>query len=198
MNASTLRAPQTLKAARPSKKQPPLRCRLCPLRDSWGQCLDRQRKSGRCGDWVWYVRGGKQLRHLYVKPHDPRTSRQRNSRAQFGAASKRYGEWLTEKQQEACIAAAAKVQSRPRLGQSGSLTGQQYWIRRYFAAKAAHHAQAARSGRKALQIKGIVVSTSGTRRRITGSPPGNRRNQEGRTPVLRSSIARVGQYEEGP
>jgi hypothetical protein len=37
---------------------------------------------------------------------------------------------LTDEQQDACIAAGAKVRSRPRLGQSGPLTGQQYWMRK--------------------------------------------------------------------
>ena len=44
-----------------------LRCRDCPFRAPSGKCLDRTIKSGRCGDWVWYLREGKPWRHLYVK-----------------------------------------------------------------------------------------------------------------------------------
>ncbi len=39
-----------------------------------------------------------------------------------------YSRHLTQEQRRACIAAGAKRQTRPRLGQSGPLTGQQYWV----------------------------------------------------------------------
>jgi hypothetical protein len=81
------------------------------------------------------MRGRKQYRHLYVKPKDPRTPRQLHWRARFGAASKTYSESMTEEQRAACIAAGAKLHSLPRLAQSGPLTGQQYSIRREYAAK---------------------------------------------------------------
>jgi hypothetical protein len=110
-------------------------CRRCPLRGPWGECRAAGLKSGRCGDWVWYLRGRKQCRHLYVKPKDPRTPRQLHWRARFGAASKTYSESMTQEQRDACIAAGAKLQSRRRLAQSGPLTGQQYSIRREYAAK---------------------------------------------------------------
>ena len=48
-------------------------CRRCPFRAPSGRCLDRAIKSGRCGDWIWFVRHGKQIRRLYVRPRDPRT-----------------------------------------------------------------------------------------------------------------------------
>jgi hypothetical protein len=71
-------------------------------------------------------------------PHDPRTPAQLRSRARLGAASRKYNYSLTEKQQDACIAAGAKLRSRPRLGQPGPLTGQQYSIRRQYALQKAH------------------------------------------------------------
>jgi len=114
------------------------RCRRCPFLAPSGQCLDRAIKSGRCGDWIWFVRYGKQIRRRYVRPHDPSTLAQLRSRARLSDASRKYSHSLTEKQHEACIAAGAKLRSRPRLGQSGPLTGQQYSIRRQYALQKAH------------------------------------------------------------
>ena len=79
------------------------------------------------------MRHGKQVRRRYLHPRDPRTPAQLRSRARLGATSRKYSYSLTEKQQNACVAAAAKRQSRPRSGQSGPLTGQQYSIRRQYA-----------------------------------------------------------------
>jgi len=88
--------------------------------------------SGRDGDWVYYVVNGKQFRRRYVRPHDPRTPAQLRVRKNFGTSSHRWSQngHLTEQQRDACHAAAAKVKSRPRLGQSGPLTGQQYFVGR--------------------------------------------------------------------
>ena len=84
------------------------------------------------------MRDGKQIRRRYVRLHEPRTLAQLRSRARLSAASRKYSYSLTEKQQNACIAAGAKRRSRPRLGQSGPLTGQQYSIRRQYALQKAH------------------------------------------------------------
>ena len=46
----------------------------------------------------------------------------------MAAASKAYNEVLTEEERKACIAEGAKRRTRPRLGQSGPQTGQQYWV----------------------------------------------------------------------
>jgi hypothetical protein len=156
-------------------KRPAHRCRLCPYCGPWGECLDRRLKSGRCGDWIWYLRGRKQCRRLYAKPQNPRTPGQRYWRRQFGAASKRYSHSLRQEQQDVCIAAGAKLRSRSRLGQSGPLTGQQYSVQRDCAAKATQEALDAKSAMKALQTKGILPSTPDTRRDITGPPPGHHR-----------------------
>ena len=113
-------------------------CRRCPFCGPSGECLDRTIKSGHCGDRIWFVRHGKQICRLYVRPHDPRTPAQLRSRAHLGAASRTYSYSLTDKQRRACIAAGAKRRSRSRLGQSGPLSGQQYSIRRQYALQKAH------------------------------------------------------------
>src|ERR1022692_2541694 len=131
------------------------RCRGCPCLASSGRCLDPAIKSGRCGDWVWYMRGNKQFRHLYVKPRDPRTPKQLRGRARFGAASKNYSGSLTKKQREDRLAAGAKFRSQPRLAQSGPLTGQQYSIRKEYAAHAEKRALGAERRMEALQTLGV-------------------------------------------
>jgi len=113
-------------------------CRRCPLCGPSGECFDPALKSGRCGDWIWWVRAGKQIRRPYVKPHDPRTPAQLRSRARLSAASRKYSCSLTEKQRNACIAAGAKRRTRPRLYQSGPMTGQQYSISKEYALQRAH------------------------------------------------------------
>jgi hypothetical protein len=89
-------------------------------------------RSGRWGEWVFYMRGNKQCRRRYVVPRDPRTPGQLRSRAALAAASKAWSEScrLTPEDRQAWIAAGAKVQSRVRLGQSGPLTGQQHFVGR--------------------------------------------------------------------
>jgi len=57
----------------------------------------------------------------------PRTGAQLRVRATFGAASRAWGESLREEERLALIAAGGRVRSRVRLGQSGRLTGQQYF-----------------------------------------------------------------------
>ena len=98
MKTSAPPAPEAPKAPRTHKQRPAHWCHRCPFCGPGGQCLDRRLKSGRCGDWVWYLRDGRQLRRLYVKPQDPLSPAQRDCRAQFGAASARYSHSLTEKQ----------------------------------------------------------------------------------------------------
>jgi hypothetical protein len=56
--------------------------------------------------------GSKQFRRLWLRPRDPRTPSQRYWRARFRAASKAYSESLTDEQQDACIAAGAKLPCR--------------------------------------------------------------------------------------
>jgi hypothetical protein len=135
------------------------RCPRCPFYDPSGKCRDKTIRSGRCGDWIWYVRNGQQFRRLWSRPRDPRTPLQRQWRARLGAASRRYSEGLPDGQQEACIAAGARLQSRPRLFQSGPLTGQQYWVRQECAREAAVGVRSAGPVTKPLQTQGILAST---------------------------------------
>jgi hypothetical protein len=103
-------------------------CRRCPFCGPMGECLDPALKSGRCGDWIWWVRDGRQRRRSYVRPHDPRSAAQLRSRARLSAASRDYSCSLSEEQRTDAIAAGANCRTRPRLAQSGPMTGQQYWI----------------------------------------------------------------------
>src|ERR1039457_3238881 len=48
-------------------------CRRCPLRAPSGRYLNPTLRSGRCRDWIWYMRGGKQCRRRYTRPRDPGT-----------------------------------------------------------------------------------------------------------------------------
>jgi hypothetical protein len=81
-------------------------CRRCPFRAPSRRCLDPAIKSGRCDDWVWYLWRNQQRRHVYFKPADPRTSKQRRWRARFGAVSRKYSKSLTDEQQDAFGSAA--------------------------------------------------------------------------------------------
>lgn len=87
-------------------------------------------RSGRDGKWVYYLRGRKQCRRRYVLPNDPRTKGQLRARAAFAAASKAWSHspQLTEEHRREWRVAGAKVRSRPRLYQSGPLTGQLYFV----------------------------------------------------------------------
>jgi hypothetical protein len=89
-------------------------------------------KSGRWGRWVYYLRRNKQCRRRYVRPRDPRTSAQLRCRAALSAASKAWSDSrkLTEGQRRACRQAGARVKTRGRLGQRGTLTGQLYFVAR--------------------------------------------------------------------
>jgi hypothetical protein len=88
--------------------------------------------SGRCGGYVYSWHHGRLHWHRYVVPKDPCTLAQRRSRAAFGTASKAWSEnnTLTPEQRDAWHAEAAKIKSRPRLGQSGRLTAQQHIVGR--------------------------------------------------------------------
>jgi hypothetical protein len=159
-------------------------CRRCPFCGPSGECLDPALKSGRCGDWIWWVLHGKQIRRPYFYPRDPRSPAQLRSRARFSAASGKYSDYLTEKQRNACITAGAKRRSRPRLGQSGPLTGQQYSIRKEYALQKAHGK--AIKGPLAPQVaqpQRLNPTSSDPHRGATGAPPD--RHRRGARPVSR-------------
>ena len=148
-------------------------CRGCPLRGPRGRCLNPTLRSGRCGDWVWYMRGGKQCRRHYARPKDPRTLAQLLCRVRLKTASRRYSRMLTQEEREACIAAGTKLRSRTRLAQSGSLTGQQYWVRKDSAhVKVNVKPTKPKTAPQVAKPQRVTRSTSGLHRTLTGHSPG--------------------------
>jgi hypothetical protein len=148
------------------------KCRHCPLRGPSGRCLNPVLRSGKCGDWIWYVRGGKQHRRRYARPKDPCTLAQLLCRTRFRTASRRYSRSLTEEERAACIAAGAKLRSRSRHGQRGPLTGQQYWVRQDSAhAKVNVKPTKAKTASQVPQPERDTRSTSGLHRIYTGPTP---------------------------
>jgi hypothetical protein len=85
-------------------------------------------KSGRSGDVVFFMIRNRQRDRAYVIPKNVRNAATKCARTAFGALSKAYSTLLSEEQQAAWNAAAAKVLSRPRLGQCGPLTGQEHFV----------------------------------------------------------------------
>ena len=151
-------------------------CRRCPLRPPSGRCLNPAFKSGRCGDWIWYMRGGKQCRRRYTRPKDPGTLAQLLCRARLSTSSRRYGRSLTDKERAACIAAGAKLRSRARLDQSGPLTGQQYWVRKdAIHAKVKVKPTKAKTARQVPKPQRVTRSTSGLHHSPSRVSPGSRR-----------------------
>jgi hypothetical protein len=152
------------------------RCGQCPFCSPSGGCLDAALKSGRCGSWIWFVRGGKQLRRRYVRPRDPATLAQLRSRDRLSVTSWKYSALLTDEQQDACIAAGAKVQSRPRLDQSGTLTGQQFHVHREYARdKAKSKVTKVQIASQLTQPQQVTRTSWDTRRGHAGVTPRSRR-----------------------
>jgi len=162
------------------------KCRRCPLRGPSGRCLNPVLRSGKCGDWIWYVRGGKQHRRRYARPKDPCTLAQLLCRTRFRTASRRYSRSLTEEERAACIAAGAKLRSRSRHGQRGPLTGQQYWVRQDSAqAKVNVKPTKAKTAPQPLQPERVTRSTSEQYRIYTGDTPSIHRRGAVRTRMRR-------------
>src|ERR1035437_6451733 len=183
--------PNRSKLQRAINKRDKLRrnwCRRCPFCAPSGRCLNTTLRIGRCGDWVYYrLRGNKQHRRRWVRPKDPRTPNQLQNRARLGTTSHSYGAVLTEEERVACIAAGAKRQSRPRLGQSGPLTGQQYSVHKAYAKNAAAKVQNTRIPAKVPQPRKVTRPTWGPHQSIARVLPGMHRrgtrhagNEEGR------------------
>jgi len=150
-------------------------CRRCRFCAPSGQCLDPTIRNGRCGDWVYYLLpGNKQRRRRWVRPKDPRTPAQLQNRSRLAAASHKYSAGLTKRQQDACIAAGARRPSRPRLGQAGPLTGQQYLVRKQYATNAATKVQNTKFPAKVPKPQRVTRPTWGTHRDIAGALPGQR------------------------
>ena len=175
MKARTPEAPRERTAASRHGLLPERRCRRCSLCAPSGKCLDTAIKSGRCGDWVWYVRNSKQQKRLWRKPKDSRTPKQLHWRTLLATASRKYSQSLTDEQQDACIAAGAKAQSRARLGQSGPLTGQQHWVRQQCLQPKAKAGRQTEKVAKAPQTQEILRSTWDPRRGLAGVKPAHPR-----------------------
>ena len=86
-------------------------------------------KSGRWGNWEYYMRGGKQCCRRHGERKKSRTPAQGQARDDLGAASRAWKK-LSEAQRRAWNAAGAQELSKPRLGQRGALTGQLAFTRR--------------------------------------------------------------------
>ena len=86
--------------------------------------------SGQFGGYVYWWQNGRLHWRRYVVPIDPHTPAQQRSRTAFGTGSNVWSDnsVLTQEQRDAWYAEAAKLQSSPRLGQSGPLTAQQHIV----------------------------------------------------------------------
>jgi hypothetical protein len=151
---------------------------------------DGRLKSGRCGAYDYYVLNGKQRWRRHTVPKDPRTPAQQRCRARFGATSKSWSEnrLLTEAHRNEWRADGARRRSRPRLGQSGPLPGQQNYIGRNCTRNqrdselllcphqrkqenARNKGLKPESTTQVLQSQPITRFTSGTRRAYAGHTP---------------------------
>ena len=85
--------------------------------------------SGKCGPWVAYRRGRQQCLRRYVIPANPLTPARSRSRGALAAISWAWSALLTQAQRDRWVTAGQKVPSRPRLAQSGPLTGQMFFVK---------------------------------------------------------------------
>jgi hypothetical protein len=85
-------------------------------------------QSGKCGLLVSMPGRYGQVKRILVIPANPRTTDQLNVRQHLGAFAKAW-RGLTGIQRLAWDSAAKNHQSKPRLGQSGPLTGEQFFVR---------------------------------------------------------------------
>jgi hypothetical protein len=76
---------------------------------------------------TWQGRNGL-LRRTLVTPRNPRTAAQQTVRQNLATQAAAYDQ-LTDVEQQAWVATAAQMQSRPTLGQSGPLTGLQLFTK---------------------------------------------------------------------
>jgi len=76
---------------------------------------------------TWPGRNGL-IRRILVTPRNPRSSAQQLIRQDLATQAAAYDK-LTDEQQQAWIATAAQMQSKPTLGQSGPLTGLQLFTK---------------------------------------------------------------------
>ena len=79
-------------------------------------------QSGKAGLFVSYKGRNGQVRRGYIVPTNPNTAYQQSVRSTLSSVSQRFRS-LTKSQIDAWDTAAAKYQTRSRLGQSGPMTG---------------------------------------------------------------------------
>ena len=84
--------------------------------------------TGKLGLTVTFPGRNGLIRRMKVTPRNPRTSAQQVIRQNLATQAAAYDQ-LTDAQQEAWIAAAAQIQSKPHLGQKGPLTGLQLFTK---------------------------------------------------------------------
>src|ERR1035441_3997361 len=125
------------------------------------------------------LRGNKQFRRRWVRPKDPRTPAQLQSRARLRIASRHYSSRLTDEERDACIAAGAKRESPPRLGQSGALSGQQYSVRNAYAKNTVAKVQSTKIPAQVPRLQKVTRPTWETRRGVTVVAPGQRARRPG-------------------
>jgi hypothetical protein len=116
----------------------------------------------------------------YTRLTDPGTLAQLLCRVRLSTVSRRYSRSLTDEEQDACIAAEAKLRSRSRLDHSGPLTGQQYWVRKDSVhAKVNVKPTKAKTAPQVLQPQRVTRSTSGLHRSPTVWVPSRQGGGEG-------------------
>ena len=134
-------------------------------------------QEGKLGLTVTFPGRNGLIRRTLVTPRNPRTSAQQVIRQNLATQAAAYDQ-LTDVQQEAWIAAAAQIQSKPHLGQKGPLTGLQLFTKVNCALLAigqpAVIAPPAKTLLSPLPIDGLVITNTGgtlaIRLHTTGSP----------------------------
>jgi hypothetical protein len=84
-------------------------------------------QSGKVGNRVWQRNRYGPICYERFIPANPRTARQVAVRSQFGAVSAHW-RWLSEEQRALWQAAGRQQRSRRRMGQSGPLSGYNYFV----------------------------------------------------------------------
>jgi len=121
-------------------------------------------QTGKLGLTVTFPGRNGLIRRMKVTPRNPRTSAQQVIRQNLATQAAGYDQ-LTDVEQEAWIAAAAQIQSKPSLGQHGPLTGLQLFTKVNCALLAIGAdpvtAPPAKSLLSPLPIDGLVITNTG-------------------------------------
>ena len=135
-------------------------------------------QTGKLGLTVTFPGRNGLIRRMKVTPRNPRTSAQQVIRQNLATQAAAYDQ-LTDTEQEAWIAAAAQIQSKPSLGQRGPLTGFQLFTKVNCALLVIGAdpvtAPPAKALLSPLPIDGLDITNTGgnltIRLHTTGSPP---------------------------